>query len=521
MKPSISILLIVVAIPAFSQWSRLRISLSDKHLDKIELITSPTRKLQKYRKYYRKDSSKMVKKWGKYFRTRSDSILMSTLARISSAESGLSDKLAGFLTKDNDPDKRALSLSFNPEPFKNEAEVFYAGHYTWRRELGRWYLSSGYYKPDSAGTNRAGFPFFSGSKLHLSRGIQGIPALPGLPDIDGQSNALKGKAKGHALSKLNSIPGANEAKQIKGDVGKYSGQLSQYKNQYGKYVQNPDSLKSLARQEGSTLAQREMESRMSAINGMKDFKNYQNELSKVKGLQDHYSGQVDQLKDSAYLRKKAKEKAEEMTTKYLKEHPEIMNAVQKRMSLLMKKYSMVPNSNDLSTAIKKTSLKGRTFKERIVLAANFQALSYKPVTVDFSPSAGYKVNSRFVVGLGGLYRQTFKDSALRLSPQVIGYKAFSSYDVVKSFFAYAEFARNSPGVKVQDNRSERIWNNVLIAGIGKKFLIHPKIEMTLVVGYDFFHQNMDPIYPRPFILRIGFQTGELAFLKRRPQLPSY
>src|SRR5260370_36473550 len=136
---------------------------------------------------------------------------------------------------------------------------------------------------------------------------------------------------------------------------------------------------------------------------------------------------------------------------------------------------MEHKQKDLSTAIKRTSLRGRTFKERIVLAANFQELSYKPIMVDFSPSAGYKFNSRFVVGMGGLYRQTFKDSAFRLSPQVIGYKVFSSYDVIKSLFAYAEFARNSPGLKVQDNRTERIWKNAMIAGIGKKFVIDPKI----------------------------------------------
>ena len=109
----------------------------------------------------------------------------------------------------------------------------------------------------------------------------------------------------------------------------------------------------------------------------------------------------------------------------------------------MKKYSMVPNSNDLSTAIKRTSLKGRTFKERLVLATNFQILNYRPVMIDFSPSVGYKFNSRFAVGVGGMYRQTFKASLSRLSPQVIGYKVFSNYDVVNNFFAYVEFARNS------------------------------------------------------------------------------
>ena len=85
----------------------------------------------------------------------------------------------------------------------------------------------------------------------------------------------------------------------------------------------------------------------------------------------------------------------------------------------------------------------------------------------------------------------------------------------RNFFGYAEYGRNSPGVKVEEGRTIRIWKNAFIAGVGKKMLIHKNIEMTMLVGYNFFHQANDPVYSRPLIVRVGFQLSELALLKRK------
>jgi hypothetical protein len=532
------VLLVTANLTSFGQ--SFNVNLSAKHVQQIEKLKSPAKKLKKYKKYYSKDSVRFIKAWEKRLRKKPDSILAATQAslreseqRMLRAEDRLKNKLNGVLTSVNSLDERVLAQSFNPEPFKNEAEVFYAGHYAWRRDLGRWYLASGYYKPDSAGINTAGFSSLPLSKFGLSQYIpanlpklpQGMPVIPGMPKLpgvsgmDGQFNALKGSGKSQVLSQLDDINGIKEAKQLKGEEGKYIGQLSQYKNQYGKYAQNPDSLKTLALRDGSAFAQKEMESRMNAFGSMKDFKNYQKELSQVKGLQTQYQGQVDHLKDSAYLKKKAKEKAEELAMTYLQEHPEIMRGIQKKMNSLMRKYSIVPNSNDLSTATKRSSLKGKSLTERLVVAANFQMISPKPLSLDLSPILGYKINRFFAVGVGGLYRKTFTDSIPRLSPQIIGYKAFVSHEVARNFFGYAEFGRNSPGVKVEEGRTLRIWKNAFIAGVGKRMLIHKNIEMTMLVAYNFSHQVNDPVYPRPFIVRVGFQLSELALLKRKVEMP--
>jgi len=64
--------------------------------------------------------------------------------------------------------------------------------------------------------------------------------------------------------------------------------------------------------------------------------------------------------------------------------------VQSNMTELKKKYSSVPNSNDLSTARKRTSLEGEPFWKRIVLGGNFNITKTNPVTLDLSPVVGWR-----------------------------------------------------------------------------------------------------------------------------------
>ena len=245
---------------------------------------------------------------------------------------------------------------------------------------------------------------------------------------------------------------------------------------------------------------------------------YKKKVEALDANQNEYKQQFDQLQDSAYWKEQARKKAEEMALDYITENPALMKAAKTKMDLLMKKYSIVPNSNDLSTAVKRTSLQGKSFKERLYLAGNFQVLSLKPVSFDFSPMIGYRFNTRLVAGVGGNYRKTFGDvdSLSRFASDMLGYKAFVSYDVLRDFFAYTEFANNTTGAGQTESSFERIWSTSFLLGAGRKFAIHPKIEMTIVVLYNFTRKPGDTVYPSPWVVRFGFQLSELALLKRKP-----
>ncbi|HRK55673.1 MAG TPA: hypothetical protein PK185_17285 [Cyclobacteriaceae bacterium] len=231
---------------------------------------------------------------------------------------------------------------------------------------------------------------------------------------------------------------------------------------------------------------------------------------------NEYKAKVDQLADSAYVRDQLKRKAEDLAAEYLSENRELLQAAKNRMDVLMKKYAIVPNSNDLTSAVKRTSLKGRPFRERLLVGTNFQVLSLEPLAIDFSPLLGYKFNSNFVMGVGGTYRQTFSDSLPSISPDVLGYGVFARYAVIHNFFANVEYSVNAVKRVNSEVLNGRTNEKILILGVGRKFLVHQKVDMTVIVGYNFLHTTNSALYRSPWSVKVGFQTSDMAFLRKKP-----
>lgn len=199
----------------------------------------------------------------------------------------------------------------------------------------------------------------------------------------------------------------------------------------------PDSLMTIGRERLQLEAQRRILSKVNLQpDGLKQFNKMTAIGQQVKST----------MTDSAAIRQVAKEKAEGLAMKYIDDNPQVLQAAQKKVGMLMSKYSFIRSGNDLTGAVRKTSLTGRSFKERLFVATNFQIHNLKPVSVDFSPQIGYRLNSLFTVGTGFTYRKTFADSMAVASADAIGGKAFIIHDLVKSFFClrrvWPQLARN-------------------------------------------------------------------------------
>jgi hypothetical protein len=334
-------------------------------------------------------------------------------------------------------------------------------------------------------------------------------------------NKLIGKAAGD-YSKITSRDykalvdkyGSKQAREIKEEYSRYSADLKKYEQKFGKFKQL-DSLRSLTWADATALVEKEMKSRLTPIANQGEIGRYQKEAEAMKQQQLRYTNQVKQLGDSAYLKQQAKEQAEKLAQEYLLSNPAIAKAAQAKMNALMKVYSSVPNSNDLSTAVKRTSLEGRKFKERLVIGGNFQLIAIRPLTIDLLPLVGYKFNSRFAMGVGGAYRFCTQDSVGGLASKSFGFKAFGSYDVLSRIFLYTEYNRNTIGRESAENGSNLIWQNSWLLGAGKKVSVHRKLDMTVVLVYNFFHKPNDPLYPKPLTLRVGFQLSDVALVKRK------
>lgn len=429
------------------------------HLKKINKKASPTSKLKLYRKYFHKDSLKQARQLEKYWQQQFDSIFYALHA----TEKKMAKKLAKMKTRNT---RKVLHIKEDINKL-HKSPVFDSV----------WSMIP---IDTTLNLNSSQLPERVSEKADeavRSRSKTNIPYNSTLKDVAVVNDGIKGYESG---------------------------------------VNYVDTLKSINTEQITVILEKQVQ-RVNELEGVNELSAQAEEMNHLKGMKDEYKTQMDIYMDSASRKEQAQKKAEEAAMEYISRNPQLMKEVQEKVNRLMKKYSVVPNSNDLSTAIKRTSLKGRSFRERLVLATNFQVLTLDPFSIDLAPTVGYRINSRFTIGLGGTYRQTFrKDSIPAISSSVWGYKNFVSYDILNSFFFYSEFARNTSGLIKTENTNQRNWEQAWQAGLGRRFSVHRKIDMTVVLTYNLLHQKDDSIYPGRWAVKVGFQTSELAMLKRRP-----
>jgi hypothetical protein len=213
---------------------------------------------------------------------------------------------------------------------------------------------------------------------------------------------------------------------------------------------------------------------------------------------------------------KRKAEVAERAEKILEESNALPNA-QRKVSALLSKYREFTNSNDLSSAVKQKSLRGKSFFERLVVDMNANMVSTDPFAIDVSLSIGYKVNKNFSFGLGGSRRIAFADSienTFFIAPSALSYRSFIVHDLYKGFFAHAEWQKCS--FKSPRNESgSKDWTDDIFIGVGKRVPIHPRFFMTLTALYNLKSEDENPLYSRRFQLRVGIQTSELAIRRKK------
>jgi len=249
-------------------------------------------------------------------------------------------------------------------------------------------------------------------------------------------------------------------------------------------------------------------------------------LSKAGGLENFnkQAGEFDQLKkqygdlsNPETLEAQGKEKAKEQATDHFANQTDKLQGAQQKVNKLLGKYQSFTNADGLTSGVKRTSLEGKSFKERLVIGGNFNIVSTSPLAVDMAPQLGYKFNAKFYVGLSVNYRQTFGDSIKYkwyVSPNNTSLRMFVNYDLIKNFFAYGEAEKT--GLKIQSNdTTSKQWVSNYFIGLGKKLLIHPKVYMTITALYNLNNESNNPTYPRRFQMRVGFQLSDLALRKKK------
>ena len=517
-----------------------KINLSPRHVAKVEQLKTAQGKLTKYRKYFSKDSARHMKKMAKVYQTKSDSITKVMVAKEKLRQwrekkgikepidtLALLEQYSSLLPTDITSHTNIENLK-TKEAEKRATENLIGLHTTeLQNQFGLTPLVAQQYLSGDAVVKKkvkekaillAKKPVMENILTEQKKQVQELQSKFGFSPnevnqyLKGDTTARK-KMKTQALhvakeKSLASLP-PGQRKQVEvyqKEYGPYSKEMKQYLFFLKDSVDHSDTLKSLAASRAEGWGEKAIANNLGNNAQLKQLNDINKQMQELKDSPAQYRKKLEQYKNKENLQKEVKD--------YLTRNPQQLKQLKDKMSVMMKKYSFIQNSNNLSTAVKRTSLKERAFRERLVVAANFQVLSTQPFSIDFAPFLGYKVNSRFSLGVGGTYRKTFSDSVPSLAPSVYGYKVFVSYDIIKSFFAYGEYANNSPGVKVEEGTTKRIWKPAAMVGLGKRLSIHSRLDMTVVALYNILYQPRDPIYHDPFTFRVGFQLSELALRKK-------
>jgi hypothetical protein len=471
---SITIACLIQAPDCFAQ--TLKVNLSPKHLSKINESKSAYQKLKKYKKFYSRDSAKQLKKLNRFYKKKYDSTTRALLRE---------QKLAKFFEK----------KGFKPPIDSVEILNQYAALLTKDTTLNLGSRALAEAEKKALDELPASVTPFSSFSLMDSAALKKM-----------KMQALQ-QAKEKSLASL--PPGQQkQAKEIQSQYGEYSKEAKQYLVFLKDSVDRLDTLKAMAVKHATEQANSLAEGQMNQLNP------FNKSLTELKSTPDQYKQQVDDLRDTAKMKEVAKQKAQELLSQnsYIK-------SVQSKMGLLKNKYSTLLNSNDLSTGIKEKSLKGRPLRERWVIGGNFDIVNISPLMIDLAPQFGYRVNKRFQVGVSGVYRVKFVDS-VRVSnavpSNVYGYSIFATYKVILNFFAYAEFERTTSAAKsqVNDAKSESIWINSALVGIGRQFKIHKKVNGSILLLWNPLHINGKSPYHEAFVIKTGFQLSELSLMKK-------
>jgi len=227
--------------------------------------------------------------------------------------------------------------------------------------------------------------------------------------------------------------------------------------------------------------------------------------SQMTELEAHKNQMAQAQSDSAY-----KQKLIAYAEDYALQNIEKVKMLQVKMEAHKKKYSTLTNSEDLSTAQKRSSLSGDPFWKRLVIGGNFSLVGIEPIVIDLSPVLGWKFNKYLELGINATNRSQYsfgKNTGTGPPIPEYGYGAFMSHSLLKKFFIYFELGRMYNNV-MSNSAETNLWQEYLLAGIGKEIRISSFLEMQAIITYNILNKSQPGIFNSPFVFKTGFRLSK-------------
>lgn len=423
-------------------------------------------------------------------------VLLLLFSNVAFAQSGLPDKQRQYMekaTKDGS-ENEGIIPDLLTDSLKNYGKEVLIDSVNNRQEL----IKIPEIKIDSTTLDQAKrqIKFIATDSLNNQKFIKKnelVQKIINVPVDSTTTNKVKQVAKSMALDSINNhslikdnefISDVRELEQLK-EIHKDSvgGHVKKELSERGEqYLKNSEEYKALSGMDGT--------------DGFASMQEYQQKMEEIQ----------QQLQETE-ARDALKQKLSTQGKKFASEHMQEIQQVQEHMGVIKQKYNEVTDSQDLSSAVKRTSLEGEPVWKRLVLGGNFNVSKTNPLNVDFSPIVGYKFNKLFEAGVSAAYRTQFKANQYQISQsneEIFGFSVFASHMVFRSFFGYVESERMRKSGSILEIPTSN-WHQTFLIGIGKRFSLTSWLEMQSIITVNLLHDNKDGIYNNPVVFKTGLR----------------
>lgn len=182
---------------------------------------------------------------------------------------------------------------------------------------------------------------------------------------------------------------------------------------------------------------------------------------------------------------------------YIEKNFELVQNLEQSALDAKKKFESVNDSRVIEEAQKRSSLRGKSLKERLIFGSNFNLNRGEPFTIKIEPTVQYRFNKLFDVGLG--YSNFINVSSRKHSIVLptASLNLFANHILYKGFFGNIEVCRSfAYKVNQHDIQERSPETHELKVGIGKRFRISKKIELLSLVQYRIYSDyltNQSPL----------------------------
>jgi len=447
---TLTTILILLFFGQASNAQKLKISLSGKHLKKVEKISKPSKKLLKYRKLYKKDSTKFKKDQEKVASKKLDSLSKGFKIY---AKKGVMDTL-----QFPEEYRKYLSESMLDSGVAQNQGMAYA-----KTEGGKWLKENPEYKE---------YQKMLKENPELAKWVNKYGNSPGalkdMPDsvftFENGAKSLESYAE-KQLGKRGEMKYFNEqteaSKSFTDMPNQYKAMGEGYKKQGEQYA-DKDYLKEKGKEEA--LA-RSMKLAAAFLANNKELSGVQKQMTKLKKKYSSLANSGD------------------------------LSSGVKRNSLEGRPWDerfVFGGNFDVQV--------GEPIKVDLSPIIGYKVI--KPLTL------GVGATYRLDIGYDP------KAKLAQYDNQVYGYNAYISYDIIKQFFAYAEmdYMAGVKSDTLTDDKTT-VWQPAVAAGIGRSFKVHAKVTGTVMLLYHVVNSPIKNPSGNPFQVKFGFQTNALTFKK--------